>query len=72
MTGGVLIGAAIAVAFSLVFLVAPGVMLIGDEFRLRRMRRESGVVVPLNRTTLAAGTIMLAAGVAVIVVRLTP
>lgn len=72
MSSGEFLGAAIAVAFSLVFLVAPGMMLIGDEFRLRRMRREVGIVIPLDRTTLALGGFMLAAGVAVIVARLTP
>lgn len=61
----------IAAVLALAFLVAPGTMIIRDEFRLRRMRREVGTVIPLDRGTLALGAIMLAAGVAVIVVRVT-
>ncbi len=63
------VGAAIAVAFALMCLVAPGVMLVRDEFHLRRVRREAGVVIPLDRWTLVLGGMMLAAGVAVIVGR---
>lgn len=56
----------VVVLVAALFLVAPGVMMIRDEFHLRTLRRGADVVIPLDRTTLALAVLMLAAGVAVI------
>lgn len=67
---GHIVSVAIAVVFACAFLIAPGVWIVADEFRLRRLRRAHGTIVPLDRTTLTIGSVMLAAGLADVAVRI--
>lgn len=67
---GHILSVVFAVVFACVFLVAPGLWIVVDEFRLRRLRREHGTVIPLDRTTLLLGSILLAAGLLDVAVRI--